>query len=301
MIRLVALAALACWVGLTLVLADLGWFARTPLTERLRPYLGGGGVDRTPAVLSVASLREIVGPVAVSAGARLARVFGVNEELSIRLTRIHAAVDVQGFRVRQLGWSALALVVTAATAIVAGLPAVVALAGLAAAPLLAFLITEQQVARASRDWQDRLSRELPVAAEQLGMLLGAGYSLRGALDRIALRSTGCIATDLAIVGQRIRQGLSDVDALREWAEIARVDGVDRLVGVLALNQEASDLSRLISEEARAIRRDHQRQLIEAIERRSQQVWIPVTVATLVPGALFLAVPFLEAMRFFTEG
>ena len=44
-----------------------------------------------------------------------------------------------------------------------------------------------------------------------------------------------------------------------------------------------------------------RELVEAIERRGQQVWIPVTVATLVPGVLLLAVPFVEAMRLFTSG
>lgn len=68
-----------------------------------------------------------------------------------------------------------------------------------------------------------------------------------------------------------------------------------------MNREAADLGRLVSDEARAIRRDVHRELLEAIERRSQQVWIPVTVATLVPGVLFLAVPFLEALRLFTEG
>ena len=98
---------------------------------------------------------------------------------------------------------------------------------------------------------------------------------------------------------RIRQGLTEVDALREWAALAEVDALDRLVAVLALNREAGDLGRLIAEEARAIRRDVHRELIETIERRAQQVWIPVTVATLVPGVLFLAVPFIEALRLFS--
>jgi len=71
------------------------------------------------------------------------------------------------------------------------------------------------------------------------------------------------------------------------------------VHVLALNREASDLGRLISEEARAIRRDVQRELIETIEKRGQQVWIPVTVATLLPGVIFLAVPFIQALSLFS--
>ena len=77
--------------------------------------------------------------------------------------------------------------------------------------------------------------------------------------------------------------------------------VDRLVGVLALDREASDLGRFLADEARNDRAEVHRELIESIERRGQQVWIPVTVATLVPGVLLLAVPFIEAMRLFTSG
>ena len=96
------------------------------------------------------------------------------------------------------------------------------------------------------------------------------------------------------------KGSSEVDALREWAAVADVDALTRLVGVLSLNREAGDLGRLVADEARSIRRDVQRELIEQIERRAQQVWIPVTVATLVPGAVLLAVPFLEALRLFSS-
>ena len=176
-----------------------------------------------------------------------------------------------------------------------------ALLALVGGPLLTFLVLEQQAVRASAAWQRRIFLELPVVAEQLGMLLGAGYSLGAALNRLARRGRGACAADLARVSGRMRQGLTDVDALAEWATLARVDALDRLVAVLALNREAGDLGRLIGEEARTIRRDVQRELIETIERRGQQVWIPVTVATLVPGVLFMVVPFVEAMRLFTTG
>jgi tight adherence protein C len=91
-----------------------------------------------------------------------------------------------------------------------------------------------------------------------------------------------------------------VDALREWAQLARVPALDRLVGVLALDRQAGDLGELISAEARAIRREVHRELIETVERRAQQVWIPVTVATLVPGVVFLVVPFVDALRMFSN-
>jgi Flp pilus assembly protein TadB len=165
-------------------------------------------------------------------------------------------------------------------------------------PLLAFLVLEQQVASASSRWQRRIFLELPVLAEQLAMLLSAGFSMGSALNRLARRGKGACARDLARVQRRIHQGISEVAALREWAELAQVDALDRLVAVVALNSDASDLGRLVSDEARSIRRDVHRDLLQTMERRGQQVWVPVTVATLVPGVIFLAIPFVEALRLF---
>ena len=70
--------------------------------------------------------------------------------------------------------------------------------------------------------------------------------------------------------------------------------------MLHLHGDAGDLGALIAEEARSIREAH-RDLLESIERRAQLVWIPVTVATLVPGLIFLAVPFMSAMAQVTGG
>ncbi|MFP5376931.1 MAG: type II secretion system F family protein, partial [Acidimicrobiia bacterium] len=156
-----------------------------------------------------------------------------------------------------------------------------------------------RLARESAGWQRRLFLELPVVSEQLAMLLSAGFSLGSALNRLGARGQGACASDLRRVTGRIRQGLSEVEALREWADVARVPALDRLVPVLALNREAGDLGRLISDEARGIRRDVQRELVATMDRRGQQVWIPVTVATLVPGVIFLSIPFLDALRQFS--
>jgi pilus assembly protein TadC len=250
-------------------------------------------------VFSVESLRDVIGPLARAAGDRVAGLFGVNEGLAVRLRRVHAPVSVTAFRVRQLALAGAAGVGGAVLAGL-GLPAPLAVLVLAGAPLLAFLLIEQRLARVSEGWQRTLSLELPVVAEQLAMLLNAGYSLGAALTRLAERGRGCAARDLAGVVNRIRQGLSENDALREWAEVAGVEGVSRLVGVLSLHTESADLGRLVSAEARQARRDVHRRSIETIERRGQQVWVPVTVATLVPGVILLAVPFLSALRLFSN-
>lgn len=304
--RLAVLAGLVLWAGATLLLAEVRWFQRRSLAARLAPYLVGGAArggigstTRPGGVLSVRSVRDVVGPLASSVGGWLSRAAGVEEPLAVRLERIHSAEHPTSFRIRQLGWAGVGFLGGSAATVVLSPPALVGVLIVLGATVLGFLLVEQQLAARSAAWQRRVFLELPVVAEQLGMLVSAGYSLGAALNRIAARGSGAISSDLQRVTGRVRQGLSEVEALREWAELVEVDGVERLVAVLALNRDAGDLGRLLSDEARSIRRDVHRELIETIERRGQQVWIPVTVATLLPGVLFMAVPFIEALKVFS--
>ncbi len=293
--RLVILASLLLWVGGALLLSEVRWFARRPLAERLRPYTAGGfSAPPRSGLLSAETFRDVIAPLSSEVGSRLSRLFGVEEDLATRLERVHSPLDATAYRVRQVGWSVAAFGAGALGGAVLRLPVPVGVLCIVGAPLLTFLVLEQRVAQQSGEWQRRIFLELPVVSEQIGMLLSAGYSLGAALNRTAVRSHGACGRDLARVCGRMRQGLTEVEAL------ADVDALDRLVHVFALNREAGDLGKLISDEARSIRRDVQRELIERIEKRGQQVWIPVTVATLVPGVIFLAVPFIEAMRLFSR-
>jgi len=299
-VRGVLAATLVLWAGATLVLSELRWFRRPSLVDRLRPYVAGGlaGGSR-PGVVSVESFRDVIGPLSRTLGARLSELFGVHEELAAKLERIGAPFDVTEFRIRQLGRMTLAMAAGGLLCLVLRPPWLIGTFLLLGAPLLTFLVLEQQVASASAARQRRLFLELPVVTEQLAMLLSAGFSLGSALTRLADRGSGVCAEDLRRVVRRMRQGLTEAEALREWADQARVPALDRLVPVLALNREASDLGRLLSDEARSLRQDVHRELVEVMDRRSQSVWIPVTVATLVPGVVFLAIPFIEALRLFS--
>ncbi|HKA84389.1 MAG TPA: type II secretion system F family protein [Acidimicrobiales bacterium] len=299
--QLLAVAALALFAGSTLLLSRIRWFRRRPLGERLAPYVPGGSAARSGGILmSADTFAQVVGPLARAVGERLARAVGVTEALAVRLERVGSTMDVTAFRVRQLGWAGVGLVIGTVLAAATQQSGPVALLLIVTGPLIGFLVVEQRLAVESRAWQRRIFLELPVVAEQLGMLLAAGYSLGAGLTRLAARGKGACGRDLRRVVGRIRQGLSEAEALHEWAAVADVDALHRLVGVLALNRQSGDLGRLIGDEARAIRRDVHRELIETIERRGQQVWIPVTVAALVPGVIFLAVPFIDALRLFAN-
>ena len=286
------------FIGLTLVFAEFRWFQRVGLAERLDHYTPKGK-RKTTGVLSGSSFREVVVPLAHAIGERVSSALRVGEELSIRLERIHSPIGVAGYRVRQVGWAATSFGSAVIISMIARLPAVVSMGLVLGAPLLAFLVLEQRTISASNRWQRRLRMELPVMTEQMAMLVSAGWSLGASMARISKRGTGLCSKDLKMVLARIRQGLSEVEALREWAKRADIDPLYRLVSVLSLNSEATDLGKLISEETRAMRREAQRELIESIERRCQQVWIPVTAATLVPGVMLMSVPFINALTLFS--
>jgi len=288
-------ALMAAAAGSSLLFTDLPWFRHRALVDRLRPYSRHRTTAGTPARGAGASLRQVVGPIAADAGARLSRLLGVDTDLAMRLERAGVATDPVTFRLRQATLAICGLAVSCLAVLWLSPPTVMSIALLLAAPVLAALAPEQQLSSAATARQQRRKDELPIVVEQLGMLLSAGYSLTAALARLGERGTGVVAGDLRRVMQRIRHGVTEQTALSEWVELSDLDAVQRLVAVLALHSSAGDLGALISGEARAERAEAHRDLLEAIERRAQLVWVPVTVATLVPGLIFLAVPFYAAM------
>lgn len=298
MTRSAVLAAVVLWAGSTLVLGEIRRTRTRSLAARVLPFRPGAPAAPAPKRRRD-EVRALVLPLAHAVGTSTARAFGVHEDLATRLERVHDTTDPAAFRLRQLGLAGAALAVGALMATLLPVPPMIAALLVLGSPLLALLVTEHHVTARSERWQQQVFLELPVVSEQLAMLLSAGFSLGSALSRLAGRSHGACAADLGRVCRRLRQGVDEVRALEEWAEVSGVDAVGRLVRVLALDRTGTDLGRLIAEEARTTRREAQRRLAETLDRRAQQVWVPVTVATLVPGVLFLAVPFIEAMRLFT--
>ena len=294
-------AGLLVWVGSALCLARWPRLSRPSLAERLRPFHPGHHADaRAPRPGSVASIRDLVAPSIRDAGDRVARAFGLSEGAAQRLTRIHSRTSATAFRLRQCAVVGAVAVACGLIDVLIAIPAAMAVLLVLGGPVLAFLVVEQRLAHRAELWQRTTAEELPVVSEQLAMLLNAGFSVGAGINRLAARGQGCVARDLQDVVNRIRQGLSERAALREWADRSAVDSVQRLVTVVTLHGEATDLGRLVSAEARAARRDLQRKSVEEIERRAQQVWVPVTVATLIPGSILLAVPFLAALHAFAN-
>jgi len=294
MTQMMAEVAVACvtGIGAYLLISSMDGGRAPSLARRLAPYHPGApGGSSMPSRL-YGRLR--VGLRVTSAIPELA------EPLSTRLARVHDDTDPSRFRLRQVALGGAGALAGLAVVIVLDPPPLVAIFLLLAPGLVGWLIEEQRLARRNRQWQRRLAQELPSLAETLACLLDSGYSVNAALARVAARGRGACGPDLKRVMNRVLQGAALTDALAEWGEVSGLSGVKRLVGILSLHADSGDLGRLVSEEARQARKELQRATAELMERRAQQVWVPVTVAALVPGAILLAVPFVSALRGFAS-
>ncbi len=230
---------------------------------------------------------------------RFAALLDADTELAYRLSSAGRAESPSVFRFWQLGVAIGALGVSAATLSVLGARPLLAASGALVAAGAACGVFEQRLSALGASRRAHITEELPIVAEQIGMLLASGMSLTGALRAAAQRGEGICATDLAAVTARVSSGVSVETALAEWADAAGSAEIRRFVGVLILHSDTSDIAALVSDEARSARMEAHRRLIERIERRNEQVWIPVTVAALVPGAVLLAIPFSDALRGYT--
>ncbi|MFZ4433342.1 MAG: type II secretion system F family protein [Microthrixaceae bacterium] len=285
------------WVGVATLLAQTPWGRRRPLRRRLAPFLPGAnvlGVD--PPAAQVGTGAAVLSPAVLHLLDRISRMLGAHDELAIRLLRADDRRGVGTFRAQQLSGAVVATCVGGAVAVGAGTSQLGALMLLSGAPVAWVVGSERLLDARVAEQQRRLRLELPVVGEQLAILIGAGYSLPAALQRLAERGRGRAARDLGVVSRDLRRGVHESVALAGWEARTGLPAVGRLVKVLGMHRDAGDLGHLVAAEARATRAESHRALVETIERRSQLVWIPVTIATLVPGLILLAVPFVAALR-----
>ncbi len=237
--------------------------------------------------------------MAAEIGDRVATLFGLDQDLGTRLDRLGRRQSEAQFRTRQTTASAAALLSSIAVVLWIGAAPIPALLIGIAVAAATFLLPERLLSQAITARGVELTEELPTVTEQIAMLLASGMSLTNAFQTTGQRGRGVCPADLRRVSARVAHGATVETALEEWAEAAGSADVRRLVGVLTLHEDAADIAALVSDEARSARSATHRRLIERIERRNEQVWIPVTVAALVPGVVLLSIPFSDALRSYT--
>jgi hypothetical protein len=285
MSRLAALCATMAGVGGATALSVAPWFGRLRLDLRVGPYVSGAAAASPPATPPRTIASWATEPTLTL--------------LSGALACTHRSGEADRVRVLSLTAGIVTLTASASALAIVGAEPWLAIPVLAVLPSLALAAPTLRARSEAERWRASVQDSLPELCERIAVLMGTGRSLTSALHTAASSMTGPIARDLGAVDARLALGHDVEQALRQWADRLRLPALDRLVAVLALHAETPDLGRLISREADAGRAEAHRDLLAHIDRRAEQVWIPVTIAALVPGAIFLLLPFFAALETFS--
>ena len=141
----------------------------------------------------------------------------------------------------------------------------------------------------------RIEGELPLAVEKLAVYLASGYSLSAALARLG-EQVGASAPVFSLMSNGVRSGMSAADAAVEAARRWPGPAMARLAALLEGGAGGADMVKAARSTAAGLRAEAHRDALAAMEKDSQKIWIPITIAALVPGVVMIFVPFVAVLR-----
>lgn len=142
----------------------------------------------------------------------------------------------------------------------------------------------------------QMSIDIPTEIEKLSIYLGAGYSITGALQKLSSGASSATRELFQTLGYAMNTGIELEDALRELRQTYPIPSVTRLASVLESSSFGADLPRAVRNEANSQRVQLHRNALATMEKNSQKIWIPITIAALVPGIVLIFIPFISVMK-----
>ena len=150
-----------------------------------------------------------------------------------------------------------------------------------------------QLGRERRERKE-MQAELPLSVEKLAVYLASGFSLSAALARLG-EQDGASGRVFALISNGVRSGMSASEAGAEAARRWPGPAMTRLVTLLG-GASGADMVKAARSAAAGLRAEAHREALAAMEKDSQKIWIPITIAALVPGVVMIFVPFVAVMR-----
>jgi len=274
---------------------------RPRLHDRLAPYL-----DPTPrqsrllqqATTSAAfgSIDRLLGPVLKDAARWCDRVLGGTTSVRRRLDQAGGMTSVEQFRIEQVIWGAVGLLLgLAITAIAASRgstarPAAFLLIALVLA-VAGVLARDRMLSLAVSRRERRMLAEFPTIAELLALAVGAGEGAVGALSRVTSLAGGELAHELSRALADARSGASLVTALERMAARTSLPALARFVDGIAIAVErGTPLAEVLRAQAVDVREEGRRRLLETAGRKEIAMLLPVVFFVLPVTVVFALFP-----------
>ncbi|MDA8195868.1 MAG: type II secretion system F family protein [Actinomycetota bacterium] len=140
-----------------------------------------------------------------------------------------------------------------------------------------------------------IESNLPLEIEKLALYLGSGLSLNSSFYRLAQTSSEQTRPVFTFIAQGLLSGISTNEVLEECYQRFPTESIRRITNLLSGGASGGDLVRVTREEAANQRSARHLGALAKMEKVTQSVWIPITIAALLPGIAIVFIPFFSIL------
>lgn len=285
-----ALVGAAFAAGVFAIAAVWLW-PKPSFSARVRPYLDDGWTPQRRGLL--VRLLGLVLRGLEAAGSSSASVR--------RRTVALGTIDVHGFRLRQLEWATVGFGAGTALGFAAvrmGSPVLAAFAMPVAGSACCALAADWNLSNRLRHRSRAMTNELPDIAELLALAVGAGESIRAALERVSAIGSGALASEIGRALDAVRAGDRLPDALADMSDRCGNLAVARFVDALVTSLErGTALGDVLRAQAADAREHARRELLEEGGSKEIRMLLPVVFLIMPITIVFALYPSVAALTF----
>ncbi|WP_371163767.1 type II secretion system F family protein [Buchananella felis] len=294
-------AGLGAMFAVGVGLLGLFWSSRRPtLEQRVAPYVGG---PTRPVVASGpwgSAVRALGSPVLDRSASLMEHLGSTRQSVNARLRQLGGKRSVDQFRIEQVIWASVALLVGTLVALGAvlwsGFSWVAAAIAVVLAGLGGALARDAWLTREAKARLEQIGAELPDFAELVALAVAAGESLPGALNRVAMVGSGPLAEELRDVVSQARAGVPLATTMREFSDRINLPSLTRFIETaLVAMERGTPLAEVLRAQAQDSREESRRALMESGGKREIAMMVPVVFLILPVTVIFVLFPGLSVM------
>lgn len=298
-----ALLGLVAGLGLLVMVFGSPPARRVTLADRISPFVREQ--PRPSSLLGVpepsrrdSGMLRFITPSARSLSAVIDRWVGGAASVRRRLDALGDGRTVEDIRFEQVTWGAVGV------AVGTGLGALVTLASgrLQLASILLLAAAGGIGGVLGRDWwltvqvrkrNERIIAEFPVVAELLALVVTAGESPQGALERVSRLVGGELGRALQTALAHTRSGTPLTEALEQMARASNLEPLSRFIdGLVIALERGTPLAEVLRAQAADVREQSKRHLLERGARNEITMMVPVVFLLLPTTVVFALFPGL---------
>lgn len=264
-------------------------YPRPRLAQRVIPYTDAGWKP----------VRQSI-PIRI-----VTRIFVLAEKVgsttsSVR-TRTEAlgTLSVRDFRIRQFEAVGLGLITSLILSFVAirqGSPLFIPVILLALGVFAPLLGADAHLSSTVRKRSRSMTQELPDIVDLLALSVGAGLSIRGALEHVENIGGGALGQEIGRTLDDVRSGQSLEDSLNDMGRRCGNSAVERCVDALTVSlRRGTSLGEVLRAQAADARESARRELLEEGGRKEIRMLIPVVFLIMPITILFTLYPSVKAI------